>query len=103
MSELACKATISTEAIKLDIDGNDISISLDGDIDFTSLVEHLTNLIEQEASIEITWTERDEPTDKENVAKQVINEIIDTFNQVIKEEFDDRDEGYDDNPFNYQR
>lgn len=103
MSELACTATISTEAIKLDLDGNDISISLEGDIDFTSLVKHLTNLIEQEASIEITWTERDEPTDKENVAKKVIDEIIDTFNQVIAEEFDERDEGDDDNPFSRQR
>ena len=99
MSEIACTATMSAEAIELNLDGNDISISLDGDIDFTELVKHLTSLIERESGIGMTWTERDELTDKENVAKGVINEIIESFNQVIEKDFDDRDEEDDDNPF----
>ena len=99
MSKIACTATMSTEAIKLNLDGNDISICLEGDIDFTNLVKHLTNLIEQESDIEMTWSERDEPTDKENVAKEVIDEIIESFNKVIAEQFDERDEEIDDNSF----
>ncbi len=89
MSEITCVATMSAEAIKINLDGNDISISLEGDIDFTNLVKHLTSLIERETGIEMTWTERDEPTDKENVAKGVIDEIIDSFNQVIQEQFEE--------------
>ncbi|MGV8057452.1 MAG: hypothetical protein AB2L12_05380 [Smithellaceae bacterium] len=99
MSEITCTATISAEAIELNLDGNDISISLEGDIDFTNLVKHLTNLIERKSGIKVTWTERDEPTGKENVAKGVIDEIIESFNQVIEEEFDERCEEGDDIPF----
>jgi|MTBAKSStandDraft_2_1061841.scaffolds.fasta_scaffold112440_2 hypothetical protein len=99
MSEIACTATMSSEAIELDLDGSDISISLEGDIDFTALVKHLTNLIERKANIEITWTESEGATDKGNVAKEVIDKIIDSFNQVIEEEFDERDEGDEGNPF----
>jgi hypothetical protein len=100
MSEIACTASMSTEAIEINLDGNTISISLEGDIDFTNLVKHLTNLIERESSIEITWTESEEATtDKENVARGVINEVIDSFNKVIEEEFDEKDEGDEDNPF----
>jgi len=99
MSEIACTATMSAEAIELNLDGNTISISLEGDIDFTNLVKHLTKLIERKSGIEVTWAERDEPTDKENVAKGVIDEIIESFNQVIEEEFDERDEEGDDIPF----
>lgn len=99
MSEIACTATMSTEVIELIFDENEISISLEGDIDFTNLVKHLTILIEQEASIEITWTERNEPTDKGNVAKGVIDEIIESFNQVIKEQFEERDEEDEGDPF----
>nr|WP_319492406.1 hypothetical protein [uncultured Desulfobacter sp.] len=99
MSEIACTASMSTEAIEINLDGNTISISLEGDIDFTNLVKHLTNLIERESSIEITWTESEEATtDKENVARGVINEVIDSFNKVIEEEFDEKDEGDEDNP-----
>ena len=100
MSEIACTASMSTEAIEINLDGNTISISLEGDIDFTNLVKHLTNLIERESSIEITWTESEEATtDKENVARGVINEVIDSFNKVIEEEFGEKDEGDEDNPF----
>ena len=76
---------------------------MDGDIDFTDLVKHLTNLVEHENSIQMAWTESEQPTDKENVAKKVIDEIIDSFNQVIEEEFGERDEEGDDNLFNRQR
>lgn len=93
MCEIACSATISEEAIELDFDGEKIPISLDGDIDFTSLVKHLTQLIEGECSIAITWTEGEDPTEKANIAKEVIDEIIDSFNQVIEEQFDEDDEG----------
>lgn len=99
MSEITCTATISAEAIELNLDGNDISISLERDIDFTNLVKHLTNLIERKSDIKVTWTERDEPTGKENVAKGVIDEIIESFNQVIEEEFDERCEEGNDIPF----
>ncbi len=99
MSEIFCKATMSAEAIELNLDGNTISISLERDIDFTNLVKHLTILIERESGIEMAWTEREEPTDKEKVAKGVIDEIIESFNQVIDEEFDERDEEGDDIPF----
>lgn len=99
MSEIACTATMSTEAIKFDFDGSEISISLEGDIDFTNLVKHLTNLIEREAKIEITWADSEEATDKENVAKGVIDEIIYSFNKVIEEDIDEMDEIDDDNPF----
>ena len=96
MSEITCTATISAEAIEINLDGNDISISLKEDIDFTNLVKYLTNLIERKSCIEMTWTERDEPTDKENVAKGVIDKIINSFNQVIKEQFE---EEVEDDPF----
>lgn len=96
MSEITCTATMSAEAIEINLDGNDISISLKEDIDFTNLVKHLTNLIERKSGIEMTWTERDEPTDKENVAKGVIDKIINSFNQVIKEQFE---EEVEDDPF----
>ncbi len=99
MSEIACTATMSTETIEINLDGNNISISLEGDIDFTNLVKHLTNLIERESSIEITWTENEEASDKENVARGVIDEVIDSFNKVIEEKFDEKNEGDDDNPF----
>ena len=99
MNEIACTATMSVEAIELNLDGNDIYISLEGDIDFTNLVKQLTCLIERKSDIEMTWAERDEPTDKENVAKGVIDEIIESFNRVIEEEFEERDEEGDDNPF----
>ncbi len=92
MSEIACTATMSAESIELNLEGKDISISLEGDIDFTNLVKPLTSLIERKCSIEMTWTERDEPTDKENVAKGVINKIIESFNQVIEEQFEEKDE-----------
>jgi Ser-tRNA(Ala) deacylase AlaX len=98
MSEIACTATMSEEVIKLNIDGNVISIPLDGDIEFTDLVKLLTNLIEHKNRIQITWTESEQATDKENVAKMVIDEIIDSFNQIIEEEFDERDEDDADNP-----
>lgn len=97
MSEIACTASMSAEAIELNLDGNHISISLEGDIDFTNLVKHLTSLIERKSGIEMTWIERDEPTDKENVAKGVIDEILESFNQVVEEEFDERDEEGDEN------
>lgn len=99
MSEIACTATMSAEAIELNLDGENISISLEKDIDFTKLVKHLTSLIERKSDIKMTWTERNEPTEKENVAKDVIDEIIESFNQVIEKHFDDRDEEGDDNPF----
>jgi hypothetical protein len=98
MSEITCKARMSAEAIEINLDGNDISISLEGDIDFTNLVKPLTSLIERKSGIEMTWTERDEPTDKENVAKGVIDKIIESFNQVIEEQFEEKVEE-DDTPF----
>lgn len=79
---------MSTETIDINLDGNDISISLEGDIDFTDLVMLLTSLIERKSGIVMTWTKRDEPTDKENVAKEVIDRIIEYFNQVIEEQFE---------------
>jgi|GEM_PF-3174613 len=96
MSEIACTATMSAESIELDLGGTDVeSISLEGDIDFTNLVKSLTTLIERKSRIEMTWTERDEPTDKEKVAKGVIDEIIESFNQVIEEQFEEEDEEVD--------
>lgn len=89
MSEIICAATISEEAINLDLDGNSILISLDGDIDFTPLAKNLTILIERESSIGITWAGAEEPTQKAKVAKEVIDEIIDSFNEVIEEQFDE--------------
>ena len=89
---------MSAEAIEINLDGNDISISLEGDIDFTNLVKPLTILIERKSGIVMTWTERDEPTDKENVAKEVIDKIIEYFNQVIEEQFEGEVEE-DDTPF----
>jgi len=89
MSEISCAARMSAEAIEINLDGNDISISLEGDIDFTNLVKPLTSLIERKSGIEMTWTGRDEPTVKENVAKGVIDKIIESFNQVIEEQFEE--------------
>lgn len=89
MSEISCTATMSAEVIEINLDGSNISIPLKEDIDFTSLVKHLTNLIERKSDIEINWEERDEPTDKENVAKGVIDKIINSLNQVIKEQFEE--------------
>ena len=89
MSEITCTATMSAEAIEINLDGNKISIPLEGDIDFTHLVKLLINLIERKSGIEMTWTERDEPTDKENVAQGVIDKIIESFNQVIEEQFEE--------------
>lgn len=86
MSEITCVATISEESIVLDLDGKSISISLDGDLDFTPLAKSLTRLIERESSIDITWTGADEPADKAKVAKEVIDKIIDSFNEVIEEQ-----------------
>jgi len=97
MSKIACTATMSPESIELNLDGNDISISLEGDIDFTNLVKPLTSLIEWKSGIDMTWTERDEPTDKENVAKGVIDKIIESFNQVIEEQFGEEDEEFEEN------
>jgi Mg2+ and Co2+ transporter CorA len=94
MSEITCAATISEETIKLDLDGNTISISLDGDIDFTTLAKNLTILIERESSISITWADAEEPTDKAKIAKEVIDKIIDSFNEVIEEQFDEEDESH---------
>lgn len=94
MSEITCAATISDEAIELNLDGNSISISMEGDIDFTPLAKHLTILIERESSIGITWADADEPIDKANVAKKVIDEIIDSFNEVIEEQFDGEGESH---------
>jgi len=99
MSEITCTATMSAEVIKLNLEDIEISIPMAGDIDFTDLVKHLTNLVEREDSIQMTWTESEEPTDKEDVAKKVIDEIIVSFNKVIEEEFDERGEEGDDNPF----
>ncbi len=79
---------MSDESIELDFDGTAISISLAGDVDFTSLAKHLTHLIEREFSISITWDEGVEPTEKAIVAKQVVEEIIESFNQVIEEQFE---------------
>lgn len=76
----------------LDLDGNLISISLDGDIDFTPLAKSLTKLIERESSIAVTWTDGGEPTDKAKVAQEVVNKIIASFNEVIEENFDDEEE-----------
>jgi hypothetical protein len=42
-------------------------------------------LIESESSINITWTDGDEPTDKAKVAKEMVNKIIDSFNEVVEE------------------
>jgi hypothetical protein len=92
MSKITCAATILDEAIDLDLDGNSISISLDGDIDFTPLAKNLTILIERESSIEITWAGADDPTDKANVAKGVIDKIIDSFNEVIEVQFEEEEE-----------
>ncbi len=98
MSEITCTATMSAEAIEIKLDGNDIFISLEGDIDFTNLVKPLTRLIERKSCIVMTWAERDEPTDKENVAKGVIDKILEYFNQVIEEQFEGEVEE-DDTPF----
>jgi len=94
MSEITCAATISEESIVLDLDGNLISISLGGDIDFTPLAKSLTKLIERESSIDITWADGGEPTDKGKVAKEVVNKIIDSFNEVIEKQFDAEDESH---------
>ena len=94
MSEITCAATISEESIVLDLYGKSISISLDGDIDFTSLAKNLTLLIERESSIDITWEDVDETTDKAKVAKEVINKIIDSFNEVIEKQFHEVDESH---------
>lgn len=94
MSEITCVATISEESIVLDLDGISIPISLDGDLDFTPLAKNLTRLIERESSIDITWAGSDEPADKAKVAKEVINKIIDSFNEVIEEQFDEADESH---------
>lgn len=94
MSEITCAATMSEEAITLDLDGKLISISLDGDIDFTPLAKNLTTLIEQKSSVDITWADADEPTDKAKVAKEVIGKIIASFNEVIEEQFDEEEESH---------
>jgi hypothetical protein len=89
MSDITCAATISKESVVLDLDGNSILISLDGDIDFTPLAKNLTLLIERESSIAITWADADETTGKAKVAKDVIDKIIDSFNEVIEEQVDE--------------
>ena len=94
MSEITCVAIISEESIVLDLDGKSIPISLDGDLDFTPLAKNLTRLIERESSIDITWADADDPADKAKVAKEVINKIIDSFNEVIEEQFDEVDESH---------
>lgn len=94
MSEMTCVATMSEEAIKLDLDGKVISISLDGDIDFTPLAKNLTTLIEKKSSVGITWAVAGEPTDKAKVAKDVIGKIIAFFNEVIEEQFDEEEESH---------
>lgn len=92
MSEISCVATISEKSIVLDLDGISIPISLDGDLDFTPLAKNLTRLIERESSIDITWAGTDEPVDKAKVAQEVVNKIIESFNEVIEENFDGEDE-----------
>lgn len=94
MSDITCVATISEESIVLDLDGISISISLEGDLDFTPLAKNLTRLIERESSIDITWADADEPADKAKVAKEVIDKIIDSFNEVIEEQFDEVHENH---------
>lgn len=92
MSEITCEATMSEESIVINLNGNLISISLEGDIDFTPLAKSLTKLIERESGIDITWADGGEPTDKAKVAKEVVNKIIDSFNEVIEENFYEEDE-----------
>jgi len=94
MSEITCAATISDEAIEIDLDSKSISISLNGDIDFTLLVKNLTILIEHESSIDIKWEGVDDLTDKAKVAKDVIDGIINSFNEVIEEQFDEEEESH---------
>ncbi|MCK9304887.1 MAG: hypothetical protein PHP23_07280 [Desulfobacterales bacterium] len=89
MCEINCTATITEESIEIALDGTAILISLDGDIDFTPLAKHLTHLIERKCGIAITWAEVEEPTDKANIAKEVVDGIIESFNQVIEEQFDE--------------
>ena len=94
MSEITCAATMYEEAITLDLDGKSISISLDGDIDFTPLAKKLTTLIEQKSSVNITWAGSSERTDKAKVARKVIDNIIASFNEVIVEQFDEEKDSH---------
>lgn len=87
MSDLQCKAAISRETIKLDFPDKNLSISLDGDIDFTPLVKYLTELIEKNCKINLGWPDTsDEIGDKATVAKSVVRKIFNSFNEVNSEE-----------------
>lgn len=94
MSEITSAATMTEDAITLDLDGKLITIPLAGDIDFTHLAKNLTVLIEQKSSVDIAWADAEEPTDKMKVAKEVINKIIASFNEVIEEQFDEEEKSH---------
>jgi hypothetical protein len=85
MSDLRCKATISSETIDLGFPEKNISISLDEDIDFTPLVKYLTELIEKDCKINLEWPDASEIGKKGTVAKFVVSKIFNSFNEVTSE------------------
>ena len=87
MSDLQCNAAISSETIELDFPDENLSISLDGDIDFTPLVKYLTELIEKNCKINLEWSDTSaEIGDKVTVVKSVVSKIFNSFNEVNSEE-----------------
>ena len=87
MGDLQCTATISNETTELVFPDENLSISLDGDIDFTPLVKYLTDLIEKNCKINLEWSDTsNEIGDKATVTKSVVSKIFDSFNEVNSEE-----------------
>lgn len=80
-----CKVSFSEDQLAIDIeDKSEIIIDITNDVEINPLIMSLTELIENNEEIEITETP-ESLTEKQNIIFDLIKSIIDSFNEVLKE------------------
>ena len=89
--------------IKFKIDGKEIEISYENDIDLTDVIKLMTSIIDKEELLnDISEIQDINLNDKEKVINDAIKDVIKNFNEVINQEdikSDELSDESDDMPF----
>ena len=89
MDELNCIATLNSEENKITVNGlidSGLDIDINGDVDFTVLVNELTKKIDEEKTIILTIEDEESIADpKHKLIIETLKNIFESYNESLKD------------------
>ena len=88
MDELNCSVTLNSEENKITVRGlsSEINIEISGDVDFTDLVQELTEKIDEEKAIVLTVEDEENITDsKDKLIIETLKKIFYSYNESLND------------------